>query len=201
MNIMTWNIRGMNTDDKLSPVFTLIRSHKLSILSLVENKLSTDNIIKLKLRFPQWSLLHNNDTGSKGRILVLLDDTIWKYDILTISQKHITVLLTNQGGFLCNCTIVYASNSFTEQQQLWELLRHDASTIRLPWFVLGDFNNALNITDKKGGIPIPFSTFILLDVVSTIAALSNLLCRDVSLHGGAGVSQQILIKFLSTTTL
>lgn len=132
MNIMTWNISGMNTDDRLSPVFTLLRTHKLSILSLVENKLSTENINRLTPRFPHWSLLHNNNTGSKGRILVLIDDAIWRYEILIISPQHIIVLLTNKGGFLCNCTFVYASNYFPERQQLWELLSHDASVIQLP---------------------------------------------------------------------
>lgn len=32
-----------------------------------------------------------------------------------------------------------------------------ASTIGLPWVVMGDFNNALSPKDKKDGLPIPFS--------------------------------------------
>lgn len=46
MNIMTWNIRGMNTDGKVSQVFTLLNSHKLNLISLVEMKLSTASLNK-----------------------------------------------------------------------------------------------------------------------------------------------------------
>lgn len=68
MNIMTWNVRGMNTNNKISQTFILLISHKLAILSLGENKLSIDSIDNLKLRLPTWSILHNNATDSKGRI-------------------------------------------------------------------------------------------------------------------------------------
>lgn len=52
---------------------------------------------------------------------------------------------------------VYAGNSFSKRQNLWDLLRLDASIIRSPWLTMGDFNNALNIKDKNGSFPIPFS--------------------------------------------
>lgn len=52
MNVITWNIRGINTNDKISQLFTLVTSHKLTMLSLVENKLTTKSIERLKPRFP-----------------------------------------------------------------------------------------------------------------------------------------------------
>lgn len=76
MNIMTWNIRGMNTNDKISHVFMLLYSHKLSLFSLVETKLSARFIEKLRLKFPAWHIIHNNETGGKGRILILVDKLV-----------------------------------------------------------------------------------------------------------------------------
>lgn len=74
-----------------------------------------------------------------------------------MSQQHITVLLSNRGGLQCNCTLVYASNSFLQRQKLRGLLCLNASTIGLPWFVMGDCNNDLTLKDKRGGLPIPFT--------------------------------------------
>lgn len=157
MNIMTWNIRGMNTADKLSQVFTLLNAHKLSLLSLVETKLSTSSIDSLQTKLHAWTLVHNNHTGSKGRIVLLLAKSVWTFVVMSSSPQHITLLLKNIGGLQCYCIYFYASNSFFERQNLWDLLHLDASTIRSPWLAMGDFNNALNLKDKKGGLPIPFS--------------------------------------------
>lgn len=60
---MTWNIKGMNADDKVRQVFMLRNAHRLSLLSLVETKLSTDNIDT-----QVFYMEHYNDTGSNGRI-------------------------------------------------------------------------------------------------------------------------------------
>lgn len=119
---MTWNIRVMNTDDKISQVFTLLKTHKLTLLSLVENKLSTEPIANLNFRFVHWSVLHNNDTGSKGRILVLVDAEAWTYDVIRKSHQRITILLTNKGGLQLYYILIHASNSFVERLKLWDLL-------------------------------------------------------------------------------
>lgn len=80
----------MNTNNKLSQVFTLLQSHKLSLLSLVETKLSTYSVGNLQDNFATWHIIHNNDAGSKNRILILLNKSVRDYEVLTKSQKHIT---------------------------------------------------------------------------------------------------------------
>lgn len=147
----------MNTEDKLDHVFMILKSHKLSLISLVETKLSTSAIDSLQMKMQAWYFLHNNGTSSKGRILILLDKTVGEYVAVSSSQQHITVLLTNRGGLQFYCTCIYASNSLLERQKLWDLLHLDASCITSPWLAMGDFNNALNIKDKTGGLSIPFS--------------------------------------------
>lgn len=90
MNIMIWNMRGINTDDKVSQVFTLLISHELSLLGLFEAKLSFTSIEKLQIKLPTWNIVHNIDTGSKGRVLILIDKSVWDYAVLSKSQQHVT---------------------------------------------------------------------------------------------------------------
>lgn len=66
--------------------FMILHAHKLSLLSLVENKLSTSSIDNLQTKLPAWNVI--NDTGSKGRILVLLHKTVWEYVAMSCSQQH-----------------------------------------------------------------------------------------------------------------
>lgn len=109
------------------------------------------------MKLPTWNIVHNNDIGSKGHILILIDKSVWHYAMVSLSQQHVTLMLSNKGGLQCNCSCVYASISFSERQKLWDLLHLDTSTIGSPWLVIGDLNTALNQKDKKGGLPILFS--------------------------------------------
>lgn len=116
MNIMSWNIRGMNTDDNVSQVFTLLHSHRLTFLSLFETKLYYTNIAKQQMKLPNWNLIHNNDTCCKGRILIIIDKSVWDYDVVSKSQQHVTLILSNKLVLQCNCTCVYASNFFSNDK-------------------------------------------------------------------------------------
>ena len=157
MNLMTWNVRGMNTQSKMDHVFNLLHSHKLSILNLVENKMCNTAIETFMYRFgSNWTHIHNNSCGSKGRILVILDNSVWDFIIISMTSQHITLHMTNTGGFTCYLTFIYASNLVSDRELLWSKMVEDASLINSPWLAFGDFNNALSPKDKKGGLAIPF---------------------------------------------
>lgn len=94
------------------------------------------------------------------------------------------MLLSNKGGLRFYCTCVYASYSFSEHQKLWDLLRDDASSIGSPWPVIGDFNNALNPKDKKGGSPIPFSYLNSFENYLFNYGLVESSLQAANLHGG-----------------
>lgn len=53
-------------------VISLLNSNGQSIIGLLENKLSTDKIPKFWQKLDKnWDSMHNNEHGSKGRILLL----------------------------------------------------------------------------------------------------------------------------------
>ena len=47
MNIITWNIRGLNSIHKLDIVQNFVREHKLDILVLQETKMDKEKVEKL----------------------------------------------------------------------------------------------------------------------------------------------------------
>lgn len=123
MNALSWNVRGLNTENKMLSVFNTLMSHKSSIIALLETKLNNSSINRFMRRFPShWSHYHNNDSGYKGKILLLVDTRIWTTNILCTSAQQITAVLTNLSGFVYTGTFVYASNFFSERELLWSEL-------------------------------------------------------------------------------
>jgi len=49
-------------------------------------------------------------------------------------------------------TVVYASSREHERREIWNQIRHIASTISDPWLVMGDFNEIASPGEKKGGM-------------------------------------------------
>lgn len=79
-------------------------------------------------------------------------------DIVTASEYSIHVLIkvpTNSYTFLL--TTIYASPSFTNRKILWNYLKDLLPSVRLPWVLLGDFNDMLFQDEKMGGLPLTSS--------------------------------------------
>ena len=50
-------------------------------------------------------------------------------------------------------TAIYASPNFSKRKILWNYLKKFASSVDLPWILLGDFNDMLEENDKIGELP------------------------------------------------
>lgn len=86
----------------------------------------------------------------------MLDRIVWTAHI-NMNYQYQKAPLQNSEGFQCTITFVYASNTYTEREQLWKLLILNANSMHIPWIAPGDFNSALHPKHKKGGLTIPFS--------------------------------------------
>ena len=76
-------------------------------------------------------------------------------EILTHSDYSIHALVNVPSlfpSFLL--TTVYASPNFNKRKIFWDYLQNLATTISLPWVLLGDFNDMLSDDEKLGGLPL-----------------------------------------------
>lgn len=94
--------------------------------------------------------------GHSGGIALL-----WRYkdDVVlkSYSKNHIDVVVEKQGGNKYRLTGIYGEPDRSKRKETWELIRILASSLTLPWWLIGDFNNVLSQRDKKGGRPYPQS--------------------------------------------
>ncbi|XP_031127606.1 uncharacterized protein LOC116029699 [Ipomoea triloba] len=77
--------------------------------------------------------------------------------LLSYSQNYIDVIVTLPSKPQYRLTCFYGFPERTRRQQSWDLLRQLKGQSTLPWIVLGDFNDLLYHSEKRGPNPHPES--------------------------------------------
>jgi exonuclease III len=71
MNILFWNVRGLNMLLKQKEVRNMVRRIRISILCLVETRVKHENFLKIVASMlPGWEVVNNYSTHILGRIWV-----------------------------------------------------------------------------------------------------------------------------------
>ncbi|XP_062103512.1 uncharacterized protein LOC133814586 [Humulus lupulus] len=152
INIMSWNVRGMNKVNKQKSILDVCRLNKVGIGALLETKIKG---VKLKevmnTMFYGWEFYSSKVV--EGRILVIWNAKMVQLEVLQESDQllHCQDRLHNQ-NFFC-ITFVYGSNNLEMRRCLWMDLEHLSWPCKA-WMVLGDFNAVFNPNDRMGSRPI-----------------------------------------------
>lgn len=115
------------------------KKNKVDIMAILETRVRKDKEKAMRLRRRGWEFSGNGNTASNGRIWIL-----WKPQIrLVVLEEHPQFIHTNietkTHGLIC-CTFIYASNSMSERNELWQHMRRVGQSIQGLWVVMGDFN-------------------------------------------------------------
>lgn len=153
--LFCWNVRGFN-----------ISSHRRGFKKWVkETKPLFGGIIKTHVKQPKekkfisellhgWSYVENYDFSFLGKIWVVWDPSV-QVIVVAKSLQMITcdVLLPDTQSRMV-VSIVYASNDKGQRKDLWKEIVNLAlspAVDSMPWIVLGDFNQILNLEDHSNG--------------------------------------------------
>ncbi|KAL9460747.1 hypothetical protein AB3S75_003870 [Citrus x aurantiifolia] len=107
------------------------------------------NNVGLKLNFKNCFAVSSN--GKSGGLALLWDSDI-RVSISSFSNHHIDAEVDNEDGNHMRCTGVYGHPEKSQKKYTWTLLRRLAGLSLSPWLCFGDFNEILNLDEKKGGI-------------------------------------------------
>ncbi|XP_020704622.1 uncharacterized protein LOC110115660 [Dendrobium catenatum] len=161
-NIATWNIRGFNDPVKVKSCKTLVQTHNLDLLFILEAKITPNNLHN------DWFLANhqifsiegncdNFQVSNPGRIWVKWNKGALNFSPLLVTNQLVHGTITTNANAACRITVVYASNSYNERQSLWKDIQNLAGSINSPLAVLGDFNCCRELEDKIGGTPLTVS--------------------------------------------
>ena len=140
MNILIWNVRGLNDPLKQKEVVGRVRDLKINLVSLIETKVKENKINAIiSKHFHGWQVAHNySKVAYNGRIWLLWNGL--QVDLVDTMDQSITCceLFGMQRFFL---SVIYGCNKGAERRRFWShLLTMKASIPNGPWLLAGDFN-------------------------------------------------------------
>ena len=151
INLACWNIRGLNATPKQLEVRKMILDHKLSLVCLIETRVSMiHKPLVVNSVFTDWEMLDNYNSHDLGRIWIGWDPRILKItklfetDQIIHCQAHIL-----DGNDRFHISFVYGSNVDSSRRALWHSICSDQQDT--PWMVLGDFNVSRRVNESVGG--------------------------------------------------
>ncbi|XP_071703868.1 uncharacterized protein [Rutidosis leptorrhynchoides] len=153
--VACWNIRGMCHKDKQDELKDFIKEENVSVCAILETHLKPTNIDKAcNYVFGRWSWVSNIGLSSNScRIVLGWDNT--KVNLMVIQVARQVILCLIETVDKCSkfyCSFIYASNSGSERNLLWnELLVHATIAQHQPWLLVGDFNVTRNVNEHSAG--------------------------------------------------
>ena len=154
MNIITWNIRGLNDKSKQRILRDCIKEESPDILMLQETKcagMEAKNIFQCIWKGCNY--IHTDSAGASGGLAILWNPnhTILSGPFSTTGtlSAHFEVIGSNQEGTITN---VYGPQGQQEKIKFMERMTRVKSLATTPNWILGsDFNMIMSLEEKTGG--------------------------------------------------
>jgi exonuclease III len=153
LNIVSWNVRGLNDKDKRLRMRNLIRTWKADIICLQETKMAAINRRVIQSlwgnQHVDWIILGSN--GTARGVLLMWDKRVVEKVDEAASYYSLSCKFRNvQDQFEWIFTGVYGPNLDGERGLLWEELLGLLSWWDAPCCIGGDFNVVRFPSEKSG---------------------------------------------------
>jgi exonuclease III len=203
LNIISWNVRGLNDGAKRTRVHILFHLWKADVVCLQETKLKvvTQGLVRnlWRCRYVDWISLDSIEASGgillmwDKRIIERLEEAVGCY---SISCKFREVSL----GFVWAFSGVYGPTRAVERRLMWEELAGLATWWEVLWCVRGDFNIVRYPTERVGSEGISPSMTEFSDFIFSLGLL------DSPMEGGIFTwsnsrSRSRLDRFLCSSSL
>ena len=121
-------------------------------LAILEPRVSGDKVAKIidRLGFNKKFIVETS--GFSGDIWLLWNDNRVNLQVVA-SSKHTITAVVVEGNNYWVVTFVYASPSAMFIRKLWVYLKALRNCFKGPWVVMGDFNEIVNSSKKRGVRP------------------------------------------------
>ncbi|XP_016185123.1 uncharacterized protein LOC107626735 [Arachis ipaensis] len=96
--------------------------------------------------------------GAAGGLLLMWDDMMFKQSSCYKGERWLCIegVLT-KNNFKCAYCLVYGAHGREEKRLVWEELSYIAGLCQVPFCLLGDFNEILQVEDRKGEMSLSVS--------------------------------------------
>lgn len=179
MNCLSWNCRGLGQPRAVRVLCDLVRDRNPDVLFLMETISVGSKMEELRIRMGFVSCFSVDRIGRSGGLAVFWKQNV-NCSVFSYSQNHIDLVFDENNVATWRLSCFYGYPERTKRQDSWDLIRTLARRSSLPWCIVGDFNDMLFSSDKRGAHPHPRS---LLEGFGR--AIEDSLLTEVDLCGGS----------------
>ncbi|GMI98812.1 hypothetical protein HRI_003550500 [Hibiscus trionum] len=169
MRILTWNIRGLNSDTKMTAVGNLARRHRVKMMFLQETKMESiqESTIRKIWYDDDFCFIFSPSTGKSGGLLSVWDKSDFQLDKFIVKSKFIYLngKWSNKEWKLALVNI-YSPNAPSDQAQLWKELLELKNADEALWLLGGDFNATISRDERAGCSGNTFGCANFIDFIS-----------------------------------
>jgi hypothetical protein len=154
LNILIWNVRGLNEGRKRLKIRNLLSKWKVDIACLQETKLEllSNQLVQSLWRGPYMEWCYVASNGASGGILLMWDRrVVSKIDVCLGSFVAACSFRNVVDGMVWAFAGVYGPTRNNFRRLLWEELARVMSLWDMPWCIGGDFNVTLFHSERSGG--------------------------------------------------
>ena len=153
LRIVSWNVRGLNEQDKQLQVRNLIQKWEANIVCLQETKMDLINrgVISSLWGGQHVDWLYLGSVGASGGVLLMWDNRVVDKVEEAVGRFSVSCKFKNVvDHFFWAFTGVYGPNSDRDRSFLWEELSGLRSWWDVPWCAGGDFNVVRFPSERSG---------------------------------------------------
>lgn len=154
MSKFSWNSQGLGLPWKVQFLHDVVRQERLTFVFLCETISSREKMEWICTKLGFEGLIKVEPRGRSGGLALLWQESD-QASLTSFSFNHIDVETNVNNMRSWRLTGVYGEPNKSKRKKTWDLLRNLASDSNLPWAVVGDMNNIVAHSDKKGGASYP----------------------------------------------
>ncbi|XP_065637926.1 uncharacterized protein LOC136071035 [Quercus suber] len=152
MKLLAWNCRGLGNCRAVQELVDIVQAQDPMIVFLSKTWSSREHMLWVRDRI-HFDGCFTVPTDGRGGGLALL----WKQGVAvwvdSFSGYHIDSIIVGNSECSWQLTGFYGEPEASRRSDGWNMLRMLNSKPKLPWCCFGDFNELLEVQDKKGGVP------------------------------------------------
>ncbi|XP_019196000.1 PREDICTED: uncharacterized protein LOC109189827 [Ipomoea nil] len=154
MSTLCWNCRGLGNPQTVREVVDMVSSKKPDFVFLIETMVKSDRAKRLRVKLGFEGVFYVDPERQHGGLALL-----WRYNstarLISYSKNHVDVEVTVESHPPWRMTCYYGFPQRSRRRESWDVLKRLSTQSTLPWVVIGDFNDLLFQSEKRGNNPHP----------------------------------------------
>ncbi|KAL0650948.1 hypothetical protein Bca4012_093639 [Brassica carinata] len=157
MKIFSWNVRGLNNNDRQRSIRSWLNNFGSSVGAFLETHVSEENSVQVAVGCLQgWRFESNYSEVAGGRIWLVWDPALSVMVFQKSEQMIICGVFEPETQTSLTVGFVYVYNTEVQRRSLWDEIQQVSShnlVRNKPFLILGDFNQIVSASEHFSILP------------------------------------------------